>query len=68
MQQTRQFTCPNCGAVNSEELITVDENGRRVLNCEECHEVIFRKSTITARPLPNHLTKMPEARFTKRPM
>jgi hypothetical protein len=54
--------------VTSEKLATVDEMGRRVLNCEGCHEVIFRKRTITARPLPDHLMKMPEARFNKRPV
>jgi transcription elongation factor Elf1 len=68
MSQERQFTCSNCGHVTSEKLATVDEMGRRVLNCEGCHEVIFRKRTITARPLPDHLMKMPEARFNKRPV
>lgn len=67
-QRERSYTCTNCGHVTSETKITVDENGRRVLNCEECNEVIFRKRTITARPLPDHLTQMPEARFNKRPI
>lgn len=66
--QERSYTCSFCGHVTSEKLIVVDENGRRVLNCENCNEVIIRKSSITARPLPEHLTKMPEARFNKRPM
>jgi len=63
----RMFTCGQCGTVVSERSITLDESGKRVLNCPECHATIYRKP-IVARPLPSHLLKMPAGEFDKRPV
>ena len=68
-RQVRKFTCSKCGAEVEERDVQVDENGRRVLNCPECQSTIYRKRLIpVARPLPDHLSKRPDDRFTKRPV
>jgi len=63
----RMFTCGDCGTVVSEQAVTLDATGKRVLTCPECHATIHRKPTI-ARPLPSHLLKKPEGPIDKRPV
>jgi DNA-directed RNA polymerase subunit RPC12/RpoP len=64
----RQYTCGNCGTIASEKEFVLDEAGNRVLNCENCGERIKKKRVVVMRPLPDHFSKMPEARFNKRPL
>lgn len=64
----RSFICSTCGAIVGEKAFILDESGNRVLNCPDCNARIRFKRMVAVRPLPTHLSKMPEARFNKRPI
>jgi NAD-dependent SIR2 family protein deacetylase len=64
----RSYTCGSCGAITNEDAMSLDERGNRVLNCDNCGAKLRTIKVITARPLPDHFQKMPEARFSKRPV
>ena len=64
---TRSFTCGSCGTIVLENERTLDENGYEVLKCPQCG-MTAKQKRIVVHPLPETLSRKPEAQFNKRPV